>query len=64
MEFNSGIIRSSKQSLLIRIYKTTLKEFILYPTVNYAKKDNYLESFRKEHQSFVEKKCSTKKGGR
>ena len=34
-----------KQSILIRKYKTSLKEFLLYPTVSYAIKDNYLNSF-------------------
>ena len=43
-----------KQTILIRNYKTNVSEFLLYPTISYALKDNYLESFQTKHQSFVE----------
>lgn len=43
-----------KQTILIRNYKTNVSEFLLYPTVSYALKDNYLESFQLKYQSFVE----------
>ncbi len=64
-EWNATVeaMGQGKQSLLIRTYKTTLKEFLLYPTVSYALKDNYLESFQKKHQSFVEENALPKKKG-
>jgi len=41
------------QTLLIRKNLTTSKEFLLYPTVSYAKKDNYLNSFKPSMHDFV-----------
>jgi len=41
-----------KQSILIRKYGTTLKEFLLYPTISYAGKDNVLDSF--SNKNFAE----------
>lgn len=41
------------QSILIRKTCTTLKEFLLYPTVSYANKDDYLDSFKPGMQDFV-----------
>jgi len=41
------------QSILIRKNSTTLKEFLLYSTVSYANKDNYLDSFKDSMQDFV-----------
>ena len=35
-----------KQTILIRKYGTTLNEFLLYPTVSYANKDDVLDSFQ------------------
>ena len=35
-----------KQTILIRKYSTTLNEFLLYPTVTYATKNNILDSFQ------------------
>ena len=43
-----------KQTLLIRTTGTTLKEFLLYPTVSYANKDDYLDSFKSSMRDFVE----------
>lgn len=43
-----------KQSILIRAYSTTIKEFLLYPTFSYANKDDYLTRFKKNDQRFVE----------
>jgi len=34
-----------KQAILIRKYKTNVNEFLLYPTVSYALKDDFLDSF-------------------
>ena len=47
-EWNATIeaLGQGKQSILIRKYSTNLKEFLLYPTVSYAQKDNYLDSFQ------------------
>ena len=35
-----------KQTILIRKYSTTLKEFLLYPTVSYTLKEDVLDSFQ------------------
>ena len=47
-EWNATIeaLGQGKQTILIRKYVTTLKEFLLYPTVSYALKDNVLDSFQ------------------
>ena len=52
-EWNATIeaLGQGKQTILIRKYGTTLKEFLLYPTVSYALKDNVLDSF--QDQEFV-----------
>ena len=42
-----------KQTILIRKTGTTLKEFLLYSTVSYANKDDYLDSFKTSMQDFV-----------
>lgn len=41
------------QSILIRKTGTTLKKFLIYPTVSYANKDDYLDSFKPSMQDFV-----------
>lgn len=43
----------AKQTILIRKTGTTLKEFLLYPTVSYANKDDYLDSFKESEKEFV-----------
>ncbi|MGE0065697.1 MAG: DUF1802 family protein, partial [Methanobacteriales archaeon] len=55
-EWNATIeaLGHGKQTLLIRTYRTSLKEFLLYPTVSYALKDDYLQSFQEKHRPFVE----------
>ncbi|MCZ3367271.1 MULTISPECIES: DUF1802 family protein [Methanobacterium] len=64
-EWNATVeaLGQGKQTVLIRTYKTTLKEFLLYPTVSYANKDNYLENFQNKHQSFVKEHALPKKEG-
>ena len=54
-EWNATIeaLGQGKQSILIRKYGTNVKEFLLYPTVSYALKDNYLDSFRNGYKNFV-----------
>jgi len=42
-----------KQTILIRNYNTTLPNFLLYPTISYTLKDNYLESFQLNYRDFV-----------
>lgn len=42
-----------KQSILIRKYKTNVDKFLLYPTVSYTLKDNYLDAFQKEYRDFA-----------
>ena len=46
-EWNATIeaLGQGKQTILIRKYGTTLNEFLLYPTVSYALKDDVLDSF-------------------
>jgi len=46
-EWNATIeaLGQGKQTILIRKYGTTLNEFLLYPTVSYALKDDVLHSF-------------------
>lgn len=47
-EWNATLeaLGQGKQTILIRKYDTTLKEFLLYPTVSYANKDDVLDSFQ------------------
>ena len=47
-EWNATIeaLGQGKQTILIRKYATTLNEFLLYPTVSYANKENILDSFQ------------------
>lgn len=54
-EWNATIeaLGQGKQSILVRKYGTNVKEFLLYPTVSYAFKENYLNSFREDYQDFV-----------
>jgi len=54
-EWNATIeaLGQGKQTILIRNYKTNVTEFLLYPTVSYALKDDYLDSFQSEFQDFV-----------
>jgi hypothetical protein len=54
-EWNATIegLGQGKQTILIRNYKTKLTEFLLYPTVSYSLKKDYLKSFQREYQDFV-----------
>ena len=47
-EWNATLeaLGQGKQTILIRKYDTRLKEFLLYPTVSYALKDDVLDSFQ------------------
>ena len=57
-EWNATIeaLGQGKQTTLIRNYKTNVKEFLLYPTVSYTLKDDYLDSYQEEYQDFVRSK--------
>ena len=54
-EWNATIeaLGQGKQTILIRKYDTTLNEFLLYPTISYANKDDVLDSFQDDCKSFV-----------
>ena len=54
-EWNATIesLGQGKQTILIRKYNTTLNEFLLYPTVSYANKDDVLNSFQDDCKDFV-----------
>ena len=52
-----------EQTLLVRKYGTTIKQFLLYPTVTYAHKDGYLRSFKDDYQSFAEENALPKIDG-
>lgn len=62
-EWNATIeaLGNGKQTILIRKYGTNVNKFLLYPTVSYTIKDNYLNGFKNEYQSFVEKNSLPKK---
>ncbi|MGZ7049938.1 MAG: DUF1802 family protein, partial [Methanobacterium sp.] len=62
-EWNAIIeaLGQGKQSILIRYYKTYIKEFLLYPTFYYSTSDDYLDSFQRKHHSFVEKNALPRK---
>lgn len=55
-EWNATIeaLGKGKQTILIRKYGTTLNEFLLYPTISYANKENILDSFQEDSRNFVE----------
>lgn len=42
------------QTIIIRKNPTNAEGFLLYPTFNYALKDEYLKNFKKEFHTFVE----------
>ena len=54
-EWNATLeaLGQGKQTILIRKYGTTLNEFLLYPTVSYANKDDVLDSFQENYKEFA-----------
>ncbi|MFA0832633.1 MAG: DUF1802 family protein [Methanobacterium formicicum] len=64
-EWNATIeaLGQGKQTILIRKYRTLQKDFLFYPTVSYAAKDDYLQSFQKKYRKFVEDNALPKKDG-
>lgn len=55
-EWNAVIeaLGTGKQSILIRNYSTNIDEFLLYPTVSYASKNDYLDAFQDQYHDFVD----------
>ncbi|NMO09489.1 DUF1802 family protein [Methanobacterium subterraneum] len=64
-EWNATIesLGDGKQTILIRNYRTNVTEFLLYPTVSYALKDDYLDSFQIKNQIFAKKNALPEKKG-
>lgn len=64
-EWNATIeaLGTGKQTILIRNYKTNVKKFLLYPTVSYALKDDYLDSFQDKYIDFVKDNTLPEKKG-
>lgn len=60
-EWNATVeaLGQGMQTILIRKYRTHVKEFLLYPTASYALKDNFQESF--EDKAFAEKNSLPKR---
>jgi hypothetical protein len=52
-----------KQSILVRNYKNTLQEFVLFPSIDYLDNENYLDSFQSKYQSFVKENSNPKEDG-
>lgn len=54
-EWNATIeaLGQGKQSILIRKYGTNITDFLLYPTISYALKDDYLDNFQEDYKDFV-----------
>ena len=64
-EWNATIeaLGQGKQTILIRNYKTNIDHFLFYPTVSYALKDDYLNSFQDEYHDFVQSNSMPAKKG-
>ncbi len=62
-EWNAIIeaLGQGKQSIIIRYYKTHIKEFLLYPTFYYATMENYLDSFQRKHHPFITENAMPRK---
>ncbi len=64
-EWNATVeaLGQGKQTILIRKYRTNVNRFLLYPTVSYALKDDYLDSFGTKYNIFVAENSLPKKEG-
>ena len=62
-EWNATLeaLGQGQQSILIRNYKTTVEEFLLFPTVSYLNYENFLESFQETYQTFVQENSQPKR---
>lgn len=54
---------NGKQTILIRKYNTSVKKFLLYPTISYTKKDDFLGNFKIEDRFFAEENALPKEEG-
>lgn len=65
-EWNATIeaLGQGKQTILIRRYKTNLKDFLLYPTINYLKNYDFLDSFDEVYHPFAHEFAVPKKVGK
>lgn len=65
-EWNATVeaLGQGKQTILIRNYRTTLERFVLYPTLSYTNKDDYLDSFQEKYQSFIQQNSLPKEDGK
>ena len=65
-EWNATVeaLGQGKQTILIRNYGTNVPEFLLYPTVSYANKDNFLDSFKEDLKRFAEENNLPKTEGK
>lgn len=64
-EWNATIeaLGQGEQTILIRKYKTNVTDFLLYPTMSYALKDDYLGSFQDKFKKFVDENSFPEKKG-
>jgi len=64
-EWNATVesLGQGKQTILIRNYGTNVPEFLLYPTVSYANKDNFLDSYKDDFKGFAEENSLPKVEG-
>lgn len=64
-EWNATVeaLGQGKQTILIRNYGTNVPEFLLYPTVSYTNKDNFLDSFKEDFKGFAEENSLPKAEG-
>ena len=62
-EWNATLeaLGQGQQSILIRNYKTTVEDFLLFPTVSYLNNENFLESFQGQYKSFVHENSQPKR---
>lgn len=62
-EWNATVeaLGQGKQTILIRKYGTNINKFLLFPTVSYALKDDYLDSFETKYNIFVAENALPKK---
>ncbi len=62
-EWNAIIeaLGEGKQTILIRNYKTNVSKFLLYPTITYTLKDDYLDSFQENYHDFVKENALPEK---
>jgi len=65
-EWNATVeaLGQGKQTLIIRNYSTNIERFVLYPTVSYVNKKDYLKSFQDKYRLFIEENSLPKEDGK